>query len=360
MTDENLLVSWQDFETSSSDIIRNLWNDEDFSDVTLATGDGRLFRAHRVILSSSTTRLRSILRNPGKCENLFLYLPDVQPRHLSKLLEFIYQGRCEVKQSDFEEFLSCGRYLGIQNLENTDTEKQNQHLTSYNQCIGVSGEDKNGVSATEWSESYQPKPKSVECTAESFEYTDTERKPESQQLTYSEQCVGLSGEKRKGNIVEEYTETPQTKSEACPVCGKTFSTNELMNKHVRRQHTAEKVKKCDYCPYEMVGKKLCEHIERRHKGRKCSLCGRVYTSAANLKRHFFEKHAEKIYKCDGCEYETAVEKELHDHVERIHKGRVFNCEQCSFQAERKTVLKYHVKSIHDMVKTPTLADLIYT
>ena len=356
MTDENLLVSWQDFETSSPDIIRNLWKDEDFSDVTLATGDGRLFRAHRVILSSATTKLRSILCNPGKCENLFLYLPDVQSSHLSKLLEFIYQGRCEVKQADFEEFMSCGRYLGIKNLENTDTEKQNQHLTSYYQRIGVSGEDKNGVIATELTETHQTKPKSVECPAESFEYKDTERKPESQQLTYSEQCVGVSGEKRKGDIVEKYTETPQTKSEVCPVCRKIFSTNELMNKHVRRQHKtntkhAEKVKKCDFSKYETgVEKKLHEHIERRLKGRKCTLCGRDYTSAANLKRHFFDKHAEKIYKCDCCEYETAVEKELHDHIERIHKGRVFNCEQCSFQADRKTVLNYHIKSIHDMVK----------
>ena len=307
MTDENLLVSWQDFETSSPDVIRNLWNDEDFSDVTLATGDGRLFRAHRVILSSATTKLRSIFRNPGKCENLFLYLPDVQSSHLSKLLEFIYQGRCEVKQSDFEEFMSCGRYLGIKYLENTNTERQNQHLTSYNQCIGVSREDKNGVIATELIETIPPKPKSAECPAESLEYTDTDRKPESQQLTSSDQCVGASGEKRKCDIVTEYTEAGVENTKHQP-------------------------------------------IQITHKGRKCTLCGRDYTSAANLKRHFFDKHAEKIYKCDGCEYETAVEKELHDHIERIHKGRVFNCEQCSFQAERKTVLNYHIKSIHDMVK----------
>ena len=116
MTDENLLVSWQDFETSCPNIIRNLWDDHDFSDVTLATGDGQQFRAHRVILSSATTKLRSILRNPEKCENLFLYLPDVQSTQLRNLLEFIYQGRCQVEQADFEEFLSCGRSLGIKNL----------------------------------------------------------------------------------------------------------------------------------------------------------------------------------------------------------------------------------------------------
>ena len=164
MTDENLLVSWQDFETSCPDIIRNLWDDQDFSDVTLATGDGQQFRAHRVILSSATTKLRSILRNPEKCENLFLYLPDVQSTHLRNLLEFIYQGRCQVEQADFEEFLSCGRSLGIENLTqslectNAEGKLEKQYLASSNQRE----EEKSGDMVTELTETPQPKPKSVE------------------------------------------------------------------------------------------------------------------------------------------------------------------------------------------------------
>ena len=339
MTDENLLVSWQDFETSCPDILRNLWDDQDFTDVTLATGDGQQFRAHRVILSSATTKLRSILRNPEKCENLFLYLPDVQSTHLRNLLEFIYQGRCQVEQADFEEFLSCSRSLGIENL------------------------------------------------TESLESTNAEGKLEKQYLTSSNQRVGVLEEEKRGDIVTE-TPQPKPKSEECPVCEKMFSAKNLMNKHLKRcnihnrskdikkrhcslcglsfdfrnfrRHLktkhAENVKRCDDCKYEtVVEKELNEHIERRHKKkvkkiRKCSLCDRVYTSASNLKRHFFEKHAEKKYKCHGCEYETAVEKELHDHIERGHKGRVFNCEQCAFEANKKYELEYHIKSIHDLVK----------
>ena len=119
MADETLFVSWKDFEANSSELIRNLWNDEDFSDVTLAAGDGKQFRAHRVILSSATTKLKGILRNPEKCEKLFLYLPDIQSSHLSNLIEIIYQGKCQVKQADLEEFMSSGRTLGVKNLTGT-------------------------------------------------------------------------------------------------------------------------------------------------------------------------------------------------------------------------------------------------
>ena len=200
MTDENLLVSWQDFETSCPDIIRNLWDDQDFSDVTLATGDGQQFRAHRVILSSATTKLRSILRNPEKCENLFLYLPDVQSTHLRNLLEFIYQGRCQVEQADFEEFLSCGRSLGIENLT-----------------------------------------QSLECT-------NAEGKLEKQYLASSNQRVGVLEEEKSGEMVTELTETPQPKpkSEECPVCEKVFSAKNLMNKHLKRCNIQKQKQKQRY------------------------------------------------------------------------------------------------------------------
>ena len=46
-------------------------------------------------------------------------MPDIQSGHLSNLLEFIYQGKCQVKQADFEESMSCGRTLGVKNLNGT-------------------------------------------------------------------------------------------------------------------------------------------------------------------------------------------------------------------------------------------------
>ena len=162
MEDETFFVSWKDFEANSPELIRNLWNDEDFSDVTLASGDGKQFRAHRFILSSATTKLKSILRNPEKCEKLFLYLPDIQSGHLSNLLEFIYQGKCQVKQADLEEFMSCGRTLGVKNLTgtlksiDTDSKPENHPHISQNPYIGVSEEGKRDFASTESTDTFQP------------------------------------------------------------------------------------------------------------------------------------------------------------------------------------------------------------
>ena len=115
MDDDNLVISWQDFESSSPKIIRNLWRDDDFSDVTLATDDGKIVRAHRVVLCSASSKLKSLLR-AHKHDNPIVYLPDIDSGHLVNLVQFIYQGRCEVREVLLEEFLKCGKSLGIANI----------------------------------------------------------------------------------------------------------------------------------------------------------------------------------------------------------------------------------------------------
>ena len=91
MDDDNLvIISWQDFESSSPEIIRNLWKDENFSDVTLATDDGQIVRAHRVVLCSASSKLK-MLPMVHKQDNPIVYLPGFDSGHLVNLVQFIYQ-----------------------------------------------------------------------------------------------------------------------------------------------------------------------------------------------------------------------------------------------------------------------------
>ena len=73
-------------------IIRNLWKDENFSDVTLATDDGQIVRAHRVVLCSASSKLKMLLM-VHKQDNPILYLPGFDSGHLVNLVQFIYQGK---------------------------------------------------------------------------------------------------------------------------------------------------------------------------------------------------------------------------------------------------------------------------
>ncbi len=65
MADDKLTLSSPIFETKVPNSFRNLWNDLDFADVTLATIDNQQIRAHKVILSSCSPFFHNLLlRNP--------------------------------------------------------------------------------------------------------------------------------------------------------------------------------------------------------------------------------------------------------------------------------------------------------
>ena len=58
---EKLCLQWNDFQENIKNALRNLREDNDFADVTLACEDGQQVEAHKVILaaSSGTTSRRT-------------------------------------------------------------------------------------------------------------------------------------------------------------------------------------------------------------------------------------------------------------------------------------------------------------
>ena len=134
-----MIISSNEFETSAPHTFRDLWNDENFTDVTLVTVDEQQIRAHKVILSSCSPMFRNILvKNPH--QNPLLYLKDIQHKELELLMRFIYLGQCEVGQGGLEGFLQAGRELkvkglmgGVEGLNQLDTflSKATDQKTSY-------------------------------------------------------------------------------------------------------------------------------------------------------------------------------------------------------------------------------------
>ena len=112
MTDKSIELHWDHFETNAPNTFRNLWSDQDFADVTLATADNRQIRAHKVILSSCSELFRNIfLKNPH--QNPLLYLKDIRYKDLAMVMEFIYLGQCVVRQYELQDFLTTGNNLEV-------------------------------------------------------------------------------------------------------------------------------------------------------------------------------------------------------------------------------------------------------
>ena len=90
MSSEKFCLKWNDFESNISGAFRELREEKDFFDVTLACDDNQI-KAHKVIISACSPFFRSVLRqNPH--QHPLLYMRGVSFTDLQSVLTFMYQG----------------------------------------------------------------------------------------------------------------------------------------------------------------------------------------------------------------------------------------------------------------------------
>ena len=122
MGSEQLCLSWNDYEGNFSVAFRDLRQEKEFFDVTLACKDGQL-QAHKVILSSCSTFFKDILkRNPHV--HPLLYLKDVKLSHLQAVTDFMYQGKVNVEQKELDAFLALARELQVKGLNQNESPEE--------------------------------------------------------------------------------------------------------------------------------------------------------------------------------------------------------------------------------------------
>ena len=130
MSSEKFCLRWNDFEGNISSAFRELREDKDFFDVTLACADEQI-QAHRVILSACSPFFRNVLkRNPH--QHPLLYLKGVTYNDLQSVLNFMYHGEVNVAQEELNSFLAVAEDLKVKGLTQTQTGSQSgkQELTS--------------------------------------------------------------------------------------------------------------------------------------------------------------------------------------------------------------------------------------
>ena len=114
MNAEKYCLKWNDFEGNVSQGLRDLRNDKEFFDVTLACDDKQI-EAHKVILSACSAFFRNILRqNPH--QHPLLYLKGVKYKELLSVLNFMYVGEVNIAQDELDEFLLIAEDLKIKGL----------------------------------------------------------------------------------------------------------------------------------------------------------------------------------------------------------------------------------------------------
>ena len=124
MSSEKFCLRWNDFESNISVAFRELRDDNDFFDVTLACDDEQI-QAHKMILSACSPFFRKILRsNPH--QHPLLYLKGVKYSDLQSVLNFMYHGEVNVAQEELNSFLSVAEDLQVKGLTQGQAEPPTQ------------------------------------------------------------------------------------------------------------------------------------------------------------------------------------------------------------------------------------------
>lgn len=85
---------------------RNAACADHLTDVTLVSDDKKQFKAHKFILSSQSSVLKSIISDLPQSSPV-IYLRGIHHQHLQTILKFIYLGATSLNKEDVNEFFEA-------------------------------------------------------------------------------------------------------------------------------------------------------------------------------------------------------------------------------------------------------------
>jgi len=127
-TTDKFCLRWNDFESNISAAFKELRDDKDFFDVTLACDDDQLL-AHKVILSACSPFFKTVLRR-NRHQHPLLYLKGVKYQELVAVLNFMYHGEVNVAQEELNSFLAVAEELKVKGLTQNGSSSSSKSNTT--------------------------------------------------------------------------------------------------------------------------------------------------------------------------------------------------------------------------------------
>ena len=112
---EKLCLKWNDFQDNVNSAFGSLREDKDFTDVTLACGDGQQIEAHKVILAAQSPFFQGLFKR-NKHPNQLVYMRGVIYENLVAIVDFLYHGEANVYQENLDSFLAIAEDLKLKGL----------------------------------------------------------------------------------------------------------------------------------------------------------------------------------------------------------------------------------------------------
>jgi len=271
-SDEKFCLRWNDFETNISSAFKDIREDKDFFDVTIAC-DNNQIQAHKVILSACSPFFRYILKQHPH-QHPLLYLKGVRYEDISSVLNFMYHGEVNVAHDDLNTFLAVAEDLKVKGLtqskpKEVKTVVKEKAASKVIHIDPLSSKDERHVNNDQFAvQTIPPEIKSErhdteeedtaninDCNEYQMQYDDYQEGYEEQ-----EQYDQLTVPETSRNYNSGWTNTP--KPFPCSYCSKSFANQNSLQKHTK-SHTGQTY---------------------------CNLCDKNFSNVPNLRAHISTVH----------------------------------------------------------------------
>ena len=117
MAAEEFVLRWNNHQQNFATMVEDLWRHDTFTDVILCS-EGRIFPAHRVILSACSPYFLEILSKVPEHQHPVVFLQGVPLKDLHALLTFMYSGEVVVSNAngDMASFFRTAENLQIKGI----------------------------------------------------------------------------------------------------------------------------------------------------------------------------------------------------------------------------------------------------
>ena len=232
---EKFSLQWNDFMSTVSKSFSQLRKEDDFYNVTLVSDDEQHISAHKVVLAASSTFFKNILRKSTH-SNPLLYLNGIKSKELNFILDYIYNGKVEMYQTDIDCFINAAQKLRIEGLDTKLEEPDIDH--------------KEDIS-------------SVELTGTQSENPIQSMNKKKDETRNSSAIAKNIGENVYPNLDELYTKTGNIFS--CNQCGRTARVSSDIRRHVELHIEGLSFE----CPLN-CGNTFRSRVQLKHHKSKCN------------------------------------------------------------------------------------------
>ena len=259
---EKFCLKWNDFQENIVQAFSRLKHDSDFSDVTLVCEDDTQIEAHKLILTSCSPILRSMLKR-CKHPHPLIYMRGIKSKDLNAIVDFIYHGEANIYQEDLDAFLALAEELQLKGLTGSNKSK--------------SDEDNKSPPSSLRGQQYHP--------------------PDSEKISFNQKHNKSQDVKKEDHIGNmSVVETTLVQNAIVPLQSEKVTIANTENVKAQINSLMEKVSggwKCTVCG---AGPKFREHMARHIETHiegisyTCSQCGNKFRSSHSLSNHMSTKH----------------------------------------------------------------------